>query len=94
MCYVINHQEPNYLDLTKERLLDLGYSKDLIRNLIEELIKQSFNVQATFYHKLNGFTLDEIAEMLNVHKSTVCREYIQKKLQNVKEILQKCATNL
>lgn len=74
------------LDVIEVALKDIGVMNCVIKDIMEELNKQSYNVQTTFYYRMNGFTQEEVAEMIGVTQVRI-NQYINENLNEIKNIL-------
>jgi DNA-directed RNA polymerase specialized sigma subunit len=86
----ISINSENVLFETKQGLVKQGLMGYIIEDIMVELEKQSYNVQATFYYRMRGLNQEEVAIKLNVNQSTVSR-ILENNLLKIKEILQNCA---
>jgi DNA-directed RNA polymerase specialized sigma subunit len=89
---LISINPENVLSQTKQGLVEQGLMGYIIEDIMIELEKQSYNVQATFYYRMQGLTVEQVGSILNVHKSTVSREYLSKSLNKIEKILKNYAT--
>lgn len=76
----------NMLSVIELDLRDMGVMSCVIEDILNELKTKSYNVQATFYYRMNGYSQEQVAEMLGVTQVRIV-QYVTENLKKVKEIL-------